>query len=107
MSRINKHSATDKIRAVQFYPAVVGVRKITTLYSLSAKKRVTLANYDRRGKSKSIDNAIIAAFKRIVHGEFNRCDVYGEDGFLICTVMDYNKMGIGATWATANLSMEG
>jgi hypothetical protein len=55
-------------------------RKVISLYSGATSTRVTLKNYSRVAHSVNVRNAVIAATRRLMDGNFARCDIYNEHG---------------------------
>lgn len=69
-------------------------RPVTTFYCIE-RGRPSFKDYDRIGHAVKLENAIVAATKRVVQGDFSSaliCDAYGTPVVWLNTSADHMKL---------------
>ena len=84
---------------------MANLRPIFSLYSNDPRVQITLRAAQRVGHSTTIERALVAAARRIVDGDFRRCDIYDESALLRWSVIYYPGIGFAMTSAKIRVSM--
>ena len=66
---------------------MASTRPVRTFYGYDRKRRASALNCKGFGHSTKLANAILAATRRILAGDFNRCDIFNEYGIHSRTIV--------------------